>query len=56
MKNGIELELEKKLIDEIAEEKKFISFRKLVKIFELNAEPLLSTKTSSSDDLIYPYG
>ena len=36
-KNGIELELEKKLIDEIAEEKKFISFRKLVKIFELNA-------------------
>ena len=40
MKNGIELELEKKLIDEIAEEKKFISFRKLVKIFELNAQRL----------------
>ena len=28
MKNGIELELEKKLIDEIAEEKKFISLSK----------------------------
>lgn len=37
MKNTLELELEKKLMDEIAEEKKFISFKKLVKIFELNA-------------------
>ncbi len=37
MKNTLELELEKKLMDEIAEDRKFISFRKLVKIFELNA-------------------
>ncbi len=28
---------EKKLIDEIAKEKKFLTFKKLFKIFELNA-------------------
>ncbi len=29
--------VEKKLIDEISEEKKFLTFKKLLKIFELDA-------------------
>lgn len=30
-------QMEKKLLDEISSEKKFLTFKKLVKIFELNA-------------------